>query len=244
VRTRIEETSNGGEASGGLLFELEVAAHGPSASAVFDPRLFSGPLLEDHGSELSWHERLRVTLTVGGHQTIAEVIDLAAAEMDIRPGVDVRETESSPERIAELMKLRPFTAGEAAVLLGISEEGAIALMELLGLEEQEADGEWRVGRGGDALFMQRLRDSFLARQNEWPKASDDVERFIAARMRAQVEGQPEGQVVWASEWHDHVVPDSAPRELAEPQDSERSRITASLLSPLQTDSMSMYCRRR
>jgi hypothetical protein len=62
---------------------VTVAAFGPSASAVFGDSVFEGPLLEDHDHEVPWDERLKVDLDVSHHETIADLIDRAAAEFGV-----------------------------------------------------------------------------------------------------------------------------------------------------------------
>jgi hypothetical protein len=68
------------------MVEIEVAEYGPSATAMFGYEYFSGPLLEDHGDELSWSDRVRTTVRVSPDASVAHVIDAAAEEFGIGLG--------------------------------------------------------------------------------------------------------------------------------------------------------------
>ena len=70
---------------------VTVAAYGPSAAEIFDPTLFDGPRLIDHGPEVPWDAREKVTVAVEPSESLASVIDRGAAEFGLsRPRRGVR----------------------------------------------------------------------------------------------------------------------------------------------------------
>jgi hypothetical protein len=62
---------------------VTVAVFGPSATAVFGPGSFEGPLFEDHSQEMPWADRLKIELDVSPDETVADVIDRAAPNFGI-----------------------------------------------------------------------------------------------------------------------------------------------------------------
>lgn len=78
--------------------EVTVAAYGPGASEIYGPGVFEGPPFDSEGDGVAWDDRQTVTLEVDQSETLAGVIDRAAAEFGVRttpPGA-VRSGPASP----------------------------------------------------------------------------------------------------------------------------------------------------